>query len=197
MSALGFLIKKEFIQFRRNRFVSRLVFLLPIIVMLIVPLVANMDVKGVNVAVVDMDRSGLSGRMVSHLEASKQLRVRLVVTDYRQAYDLLEAGKVDVIVTDSPLILSIIYQTDPRLGQEFNDLVMKIFNSYDNMSYFLRRVKPYNPVGRFQTEEESDALSEKIKSTFDKIGIPLTEIDGCTEGYDRIVRDVLERLGRA
>ena len=99
MSALGFLIKKEFIQFRRNRFVSRLVFLLPIIVMLIVPLVANMDVKGVNVAVVDMDRSGLSGRMVSHLEASKQLRARLVVTDYRQAYDLLEAGKVDVIVT--------------------------------------------------------------------------------------------------
>ena len=99
MSALVFLIKKEFIQFRRNRFVSRLVFLLPIIVMLIVPLVANMDVKGVNVAVVDMDRSGLSGRMVSHLEASKQLRVRLVVTDYRQAYDLLEAGKVDVIVT--------------------------------------------------------------------------------------------------
>lgn len=106
-------------------------------------------------------------------------------------------NKVDVIVTDSPLILSIIYQTDPRLGQEFNDLVMKIFNSYDNMSYFLRRVKPYNPVGRFQTESESDALSEKIKSTFNKIGISLTEIDGCTEGYDRIVRDVLERLGRA
>lgn len=99
MSVLGFLIKKEFIQFKRNKFVSRLVFVLPIIVMLIVPLVANMEVKGVNVAVVDMDASTTSRRMLSHLEASKNLTVRLVVDDYRQAYEQLEAGRVDVIVT--------------------------------------------------------------------------------------------------
>lgn len=99
MSALRFLIKKEFIQFRRNKFVSRLVFVLPIIVMLIVPLVATMEVKGVNVAVVDMDHSALTSRMLSHLEASKNLRVRMVGTDYREAFDQLEAGRVDVIAT--------------------------------------------------------------------------------------------------
>lgn len=99
MSSLKYLVKKEFIQFRRNKFVSRLVFLLPIIVMLIVPLVANMEVKGVNVAVVDMDGSSLTRRMILHLEASKNLNVRLVSKSYRQAYDQLEAGGVDVIVT--------------------------------------------------------------------------------------------------
>lgn len=99
MSALGFLIKKEFVQFRRNKFVSRLVFVLPIIVMLIVPLVANMEVKGVNVAVVDMDGSPLTVQMLSHLEATPNLSVRHVGTEYRVAYDLLESGRVDVIVT--------------------------------------------------------------------------------------------------
>lgn len=99
MSSLGFLIKKEFIQFRRNKFVSRLVFILPIIVMLIVPLVANMEVKGVSVAVVDMDHSPLAARMLSHLEASKNLQICLVGTDYQEAFGLLEDGQVDVIVT--------------------------------------------------------------------------------------------------
>lgn len=98
MSSLKYLIKKEFIQFKRNRFVSRLVFLFPIVVMLIVPLVTNMEVKGVRVAVVDQDGSMLSRRMMSHCEASKNLEVRMI-TNYRQAFDLLEDNRVDVIVT--------------------------------------------------------------------------------------------------
>lgn len=99
MSSLKFLIKKEFIQFRRNKFISRLVFLFPVIVMLIVPLVTNMEVRGVKVAVVDAEGSSLSRRMLSHLEASKNLRLQSVGSDYNQAYGQLEDGKVDVIVS--------------------------------------------------------------------------------------------------
>lgn len=98
MNSLKYLIKKEFIQFKRNKFVSRLVFLFPIVVMLIVPLVTNMEVKGVRVAVVDQDGSTLSRRMLSHCEASKNLKVRMI-TNYQQAFDLLEDNSVDVIVT--------------------------------------------------------------------------------------------------
>lgn len=105
-------------------------------------------------------------------------------------------NKVDVIVTDSPIILSIIYQTDPRLGKEFDDLVMKIFKDYDNMNYFLHRVKPYNPVGRFQTAEESDELSKKIKDTFASFGLEFVDVDGDLSGYSRIVADVKKRLGK-
>lgn len=105
-------------------------------------------------------------------------------------------NKVDVIVTDSPIILSIIYQTDPRLGKEFDDLVMKIFKDYDNMNYFLHRVKPYNPVGRFQTAEESDELSKKIKDTFASFGLEFVDVDGDISGYSRIVADVKKRLGK-
>ena len=99
MSSLKYLIKKEFIQFKRNRFISRLVFVFPVVIMLIVPLVTNMEVKGVRVAVVDSDGSQLSRRMRSHIEASKNLHLQSVGGDYNRAYRQLESGKVDVIVS--------------------------------------------------------------------------------------------------
>ena len=99
MSRLRYLIKKEFIKFRRNKFLSRLVFLFPIVVMLVIPIVATMDVKNVNLAVVDLDGSSCTRRILSHLEAAKSLRLKSVGADYSHAFDQLEAGKVDIIIT--------------------------------------------------------------------------------------------------
>ena len=62
--------------------------------------------------------------------------------------------KVDVIVTDSPLPLSIFYNNDPSLTENFNKSVMDVFNHYSNINYLLLRTKPYNPIGRHQSEEE-------------------------------------------
>lgn len=104
-------------------------------------------------------------------------------------------NKVDVIVTDSPLLLSLIYNNDrTRLGEDFDKLVIHLFNYYNNMNYFLHRVKPYNPNGRFQTEKESDKLSDIIKQTFSDAGCQMKEQNGDIFGYDSIVSDVLLAL---
>ena len=101
-------------------------------------------------------------------------------------------NKGDVIVTDSPILLSLIYNKDrDRLGKDFDNLVIHLFNHYNNMNYFLHRVKPYNPKGRFQTEEESDELSKTIKKVFTDAGCKMTEINGDILGYDLIVSEVL------
>ena len=103
--------------------------------------------------------------------------------------------QVDVIVTDSPLLLSLAYNTDTeRLGENFEKLVVDLFNSYDNMNYFVNRVKPYNKAGRNQTEEESDKLSKVIRRIFKDCGCKVTEINGDIKGYDKIVNDVLQRI---
>jgi ABC-2 type transport system permease protein len=99
MKSLPYLIRKEFIQFRRNKFLPRLIFLFPILIMLVAPLVANMEVKGVRVAFVDGDRSDLSRSMMSHIEASDNLTLQMVTHDYREAYRELERGHVDIIVS--------------------------------------------------------------------------------------------------
>lgn len=103
-------------------------------------------------------------------------------------------GKVDVIVTDSPLPLSIIYKAEERLTDNFDKTVLDVFNSYHNMSYLLRRVKPYNPVGRHQTEDGSNALGEPIVQLLKSKNIPYKEIDGSECGYLKIVNDVMCEL---
>lgn len=104
------------------------------------------------------------------------------------------AGKVDVIVTDSPLPLSVMYNNDERLTENFNKAVMDVFNTYDNLNYLLLRVKPYNPVGRKQTEAESDALGASVISLLKNRNIPYRSIEGDVKGYDEIVREILLRI---
>ena len=100
-------------------------------------------------------------------------------------------NKVDVIVTDAPLPLSILYNHDRRLTGNFNSTVMDVFNLYNNLNFLLTRVKPYNPSGRMQTEEESDALYEPIKSLLEERNIPHKEVSGDIVGYGKIINEVL------
>ena len=59
------------------------------------------------------------------------------------------ADQVDVIVTDSPLLLSILYNNDEDLGGTFDAVVRKVAKKYNSKNYYLKRVKDYNPSGRF------------------------------------------------
>ena len=104
------------------------------------------------------------------------------------------ADKVDVIVTDSPLPLSNFYNSTEILGKEFNEMVMKVANSYERMDYLIHRYKPYNPNGRFQTEEESNELAEKLEKFLNFYEIDFKNVKGNVEGYDKIVEEILKVL---
>ena len=99
--------------------------------------------------------------------------------------------KVDVIITDSPLLNSILYNKDKVLGEEFNALVAKVFKSYSNMTYLINRTKPYNPAGRLQTESQADALKTSILSILTRYDIPYRERNGDQQSYDQIANDVI------
>lgn len=105
------------------------------------------------------------------------------------------AGKVDVVITDSPLFLSPFYNKDPDIDEPLKELVAKIVAKYDNLNYFLRRVKKYNPIGRLQTEAESNEYGIHIKTMMKSFGIRFREIDGDLMSADMIVQDVIEKLG--
>lgn len=115
----------------------------------------------------------------------------------KQSYRMSRCkDKVDVIVTDSPLPLSIFYNNDEVLGESFNQTVMNVFNSYDNRNYLVSRVKPYNPKGRHQTKEESNALAEPMKNLLSSNDISYKEIDGYKNGYTQVITEVLKELGK-
>ncbi len=92
------LIQKEFLQIRRNSFLPRLIIAFPIVVMLLMPLIMTMDVRNVNVAVVDLDNSTTSRRIASHIDASEYLTLAQTTAEYRLAINALEKGEADVIV---------------------------------------------------------------------------------------------------
>lgn len=103
--------------------------------------------------------------------------------------------KVDVVVTDSPILLSCFYgKDDPRLGEEFDALVRKVSGYYTSLNAFIDRVKPYNPAGRFQTEQESDEVAKSLAKLLDEYGVAVKHYPGNMQGYGSLIEDVLKML---
>lgn len=102
--------------------------------------------------------------------------------------------KVDVVVTDSPILLSSFYNTDPAYAAELDSLVTKVFHIYDNYNVFINRVKPYNPSGRIHTEQESNQIVEDLLQFLASHGVVCKPYDGSIEGYDSLVKDILIEL---
>ena len=113
----------------------------------------------------------------------------------KQSYRLARCRKdVDVIVTDSPLPLGLVYNDNPALDYHFTAVVLNVFNTYENINFFINRVKPYNPKGRNQTAKESDQLSLRIKDLYKNLNIGYIEINGDNKGYAYAVEEVLAYL---
>jgi len=70
-------------------------------------------------------------------------------------------GKVDVIISDAPLLNSILY--NQNASDHFRGLVRDLIAQYPRtLNVFLERSKAYEPRGRVQTEDEARALDERI-----------------------------------
>lgn len=99
--------------------------------------------------------------------------------------------KVDIIVTDSPLLLSIIYNKDDNIRDNFNRMVQSEFDSYNNLNFLLSRDKPYNLSGRLQSETESDSIHNNIVQMLKDLGIEYSNKIGNVSGYDSILIDIM------
>ena len=81
--------------------------------------------------------------------------------------------QVDYIITDSPLLLSLVYDKDK--SQEFINYALKEYNKFDNINIFLIRQRKYNPNGRMQTEAEARIKDKEIRTLLDTLKIDYTE----------------------
>lgn len=76
-------------------------------------------------------------------------------------------GKVDILVTDSPVLLSPFYEklhlgTEVGLGMVRNHIDKCRTSGHDELNIFLNRNKPFVSAGRYETEEQSDEVSVKM-----------------------------------
>lgn len=73
----------------------------------------------------------------------------------------LRGRGVSVVVTDSPVLLSAVY-APPDTPPSLVEAIKHYHRSADALNVFIRRAKPYNPVGRFQTADQASELDGRI-----------------------------------
>lgn len=101
---------------------------------------------------------------------------------------------VDVAVTDSPLLLAAVYNLSglthlPLLARELHD-------RFNNLNFFIERVKPYHKYGRGQTEDEARALDEQVLAVLDgDPPVPYERVSGSIDGAAVIAQAVCARVG--
>ncbi len=111
----------------------------------------------------------------------------------KQAFKISRCyGKVSVIVTDSPILLGAYYADNAALADACTVEANKYRSS--NFDVFIKRVKPYNPNGRHQTEEDAKAIDGAMKQLLESNKSNYLEVTGDEEGYNKVVEKVLEML---
>lgn len=75
--------------------------------------------------------------------------------------------KVDWVVSDSPIVLGLNYILPDYLPNTFEEMLLELWNSYDNYNFYIHRTTKYNPTGRNQNEEEALKKDIEIKHFID------------------------------
>ena len=101
-------------------------------------------------------------------------------------------GQVDVVITDSPLLLTPIYDGEKR--ETLKKLSFEEFDKNHNFNIFLRRKKKYNPKGRNQDEEGAKEKDRQIKALLEENNVPFIEMDGTNKSVDVIVKTIKDKL---
>lgn len=92
-------------------------------------------------------------------------------------------GKVDYIITDSPIILSPIYEKYYNNGESMiEDAAIKFLNKAKNngvehINFILERKKEFNPEGRYETEEQAKEVDQRVRDFIAKNSIDHKIID--------------------
>ena len=103
-------------------------------------------------------------------------------------------GKVDIVITDSPLINSIVY--DQTENPHLKSLVIYEFNKLNTINYFLNRGSEYNPNGRLQTMEDALKVDDQYRDLLHENNIPYTNITIGINNTESISNTAIELISR-
>lgn len=94
-------------------------------------------------------------------------------------------GKVDWIVTDSPVMMNLFYAQHyctETIATGVKSLVRAYYkqaedDGHKHIHVFLKRTKPYLAEGRYQTEEQARQIDPEVRELLVEQGITFVEVD--------------------
>ena len=93
--------------------------------------------------------------------ASHELDQLSVFAEQHRRIDRL-LGKVEYVISDSPLFLSAYYANKNSYSHTFANYVLEIAESHNNINYLVKRSHRYDPNGRSQDEAGSDLIYDEM-----------------------------------
>nr|WP_129733092.1 ABC transporter permease [Parabacteroides goldsteinii] len=161
MRTLRYLLEKEFKQIKRDRFLPRIIFLVPLMQLIILPFAANFEMRNINLGVIDNDHTVLSTQLTEKILSSGYFRLTNVSFSYDQAIGSIESNEADVL-------LEIPVNFEKDLGREGQAEVLVAANAVNGTkggmgsSYLSQIIQDFNREKGFTS---GSALSGGIRST--------------------------------
>lgn len=98
--------------------------------------------------------------------------------------------KVSVIITDSPLLMSVYYNKNQ--SDYFNAFILEQFNRFNNKNYFIERNdKTFAQEGRLQNLEQSKEIDKSLLDILNKYKIEYKSYP-IENALDNIINDIFK-----
>ena len=143
MRTIFHLIRKEFLQIKRDKTLLPIIFVVPILQLLVLVYTATFEIKNIDLCVVDNDLSTTSKELVQKFEASPFFNVQEKTFLLAEAEDLIKSGKTDIVInipqdfeknlfrnnkTDIQILLNAINQTTASIGNSYCKQIIHEYN---------------------------------------------------------------------
>lgn len=96
---LWYLLEKEFKQFFRDPGLPKMAIAFPVLMMLVFPFAVSMEIRNINLVVVDENRTEVSFELIQTCTASGYFNLVEVCSNPERAMDLMDRNRADAILT--------------------------------------------------------------------------------------------------
>ncbi|MBI1185581.1 ABC transporter permease subunit [bacterium] len=160
MSALPYIIRKEFQQIFRNKVMLPLLFVMPVVQLVVLSFAADFEFKNLNVSVVDHDKSTASRLLISQFSSSGYFKTEQFFNSSQQALVEVEKGNTDMILvvpkdfekdrktakpTQVQLLINAVNNQKAGIASNYAQQVLNIYNKR-NMPQFASSTNAVMPL---------------------------------------------------
>ncbi|MEX0648917.1 MAG: ABC transporter permease [Balneolaceae bacterium] len=98
MNQIRFLLQKEFLQIFRNKAMLPILFVMPVVQLLVLSFAATYELKEVDFALIDSDRSSLSRELINQFQATGYFVLEQEFTSREGALEEMDRGNIKLII---------------------------------------------------------------------------------------------------
>jgi ABC-2 type transport system permease protein len=98
MRIIACIIRKEFIQFFRNKVMVRIIFVMPILQLFVLAYAATFEIKTIRLHVIDLDHSHTSRDLISHFSGSRFYQIVNFTNSYAMAEEDIMKNRADQVL---------------------------------------------------------------------------------------------------